>query len=758
MDGNIFFPVKIEKRKKPNIVNFIESIDYRFIIEASKNSDIRKLLSWKKDYVERFTNGDTEWSFYAEEESGEEEMEISIILTVGKKTSQNGNPLMEETEEEFGLSINFNESIEKIKVSFLLENSGIRTQGTCLIFYLIKQQDRYISGALDFGSEASQIIQIDNREKITSILKPSVMGDLLSSLHSDDQNKFDFEAYIQSSKEDDLDKDKFLKSLFFYETKNARKDDGIYPSQMFFKFLTKENEISKLFEDSNLQCRILPNLKIAYLNSEYFVKFGDGSNLKGEGFVIEAKKLILSNLIEALINYNLNQNEKLYLHFTLLYPNVYNQRAINKIYSETKKIFEEKEKKKKIKGFEISLLSESDAVFLGVRQKYREKIKKNKTYVIIDSGKGTTDYSVVTTGNGDLDYSISFRTGFVGAGNLITFSILISLISDIATEKDLKFEEVSKKLIGEKLKTSDFYKISHVLNKLKVNFDENFTQNFKNLDLENLDILNVLENLNGVEDNGGYIDASIDFIITKIKKDINPYVNKDTVFILSGRTFRFKKLIDRLKAELHPNKVEYITQVPKTISLLGAFSGVRQSGNCVMEGIPQDISNQLYEDSTKELNKNNIFSIKSKLLESKLVKLLMEKQNVEQENDFFLEEGKTVELKNLSKVICSNTIYSLPEDLNEEWKSKNSDGTDSRIFFNGLSLAILCNKRVFNLKEDYDVFGDIEKLLNRYSIFPFIEDEKQFLNYVIDFEKFLKENSSGSEEKITEEDFKDIFG
>ncbi|MEM7039284.1 MAG: hypothetical protein AAF570_20070 [Bacteroidota bacterium] len=106
------------------------------------------------------------------------------------------------------------------------------------------------------------------------------------------------------------------------------------------------------------------------------------------------------------------------LKITLLVPNIYSQQRVNdlvrNVYTDLQRMLEKYEYD--YRGFEIQTLSESDASFLGLLSNAAlpdfnwHTLNRNGNYLVIDSGKGTTDLSVISVGD-DNQLGSMFRAG-----------------------------------------------------------------------------------------------------------------------------------------------------------------------------------------------------------------------------------------------------------------------------------------------------------------------------------------------------------
>ena len=192
--------------------------------------------------------------------------------------------------------------------------------------------------------------------------------------------------------------------------------------------LTKTSDYNKA--DFTASKRLIPNLKIIHGNPDYanriqFTLSENGNSIPQN--LAELKDSIYSGLLRKLITSYIHSyiNNPLYLHFTLLVPNIYTIQEIILVKKIVRNIINESDKSGKILGLEISNLSESDASFLGCLK--HEAVQPGNYYIIIDCGKGTTDFSIiqVDAGDGTVVKPI-YRNGFAGAGNLISYAFFQS--------------------------------------------------------------------------------------------------------------------------------------------------------------------------------------------------------------------------------------------------------------------------------------------------------------------------------------------
>lgn len=166
----------------------------------------------------------------------------------------------------------------------------------------------------------------------------------------------------------------------------------------------------------------IPNIKLSYL-----------ADLSTNGLNIRElhRSLVMRFIHEAFRQ--IAEEEKMYLKktfaasITLLLPNVMSQGEVSNFVEDVQRLVNSKTFLSHLpKGFKLSTIdvrtcSESDASLLNWINK--QKHVQPGRYLIIDMGKGTTDFSVVNIKSATQAESI-FRAGIIGAGNVLSYAIL----------------------------------------------------------------------------------------------------------------------------------------------------------------------------------------------------------------------------------------------------------------------------------------------------------------------------------------------
>lgn len=262
------------------------------------------------------------------------------------------------------------------------------------------------------------------------------------------------------------------------------------------------------------------------------------------------------------------------LKLTLLVPNIYAQQRVNdlvkNVYTDLQRIIETY--KYNYRGFEVQTLSESDAAFLGLMSNASipelkgHTLKKNGHYLIIDSGKGTTDVSLISKGKDNRLGSL-FRDGFAGAGNAISYAFFqtlgIRVCGDLKRDRERLTEFVLGQPIGDKY---IFFKKLEQLKKLynkgegqdipysleaflelDFRFDEDRLEYFRD-DIET----HFLRQKIPLDDYFGIIDHTINQIADQVVKLVEQTgVEHFDKVILSGRNFLMDEFREKVSAKLN---------------------------------------------------------------------------------------------------------------------------------------------------------------------------------------------------------------
>lgn len=349
---------------------------------------------------------------------------------------------------------------------------------------------------IDFGSEASQIWTAcrggnDNQNRNNQVplfhnICESFLKEELEKLNSVCQsesalnNKNEFYQY-------DADNENLYKSLFFLSS-------SLSNTTITSKELIRLNKISDLMtmlqQDPNRNDGMpryisLPNLKLMHHGEVSLPRISVNGHMTNlYQYLGQLRNEILMFFVKvAFDQLDSTINGQKVACVTLLVPNTYSQGDLTKTRKEmTAKIehlLSHSESERNICPYsEVNTFSESDASFLGFFRGNRlNKLYPKKYYLIIDIGKGTTDFSVLQMKDDGVTSVCLAKSGIIGAGNVMTFATLASVLNCWATiTKSSKEESVSpekiRSLILRLVNTTDRAKknkLYRLVEKLKCN-------------------------------------------------------------------------------------------------------------------------------------------------------------------------------------------------------------------------------------------------------------------------------------------------
>jgi hypothetical protein len=493
-----------------------------------------------------------------------------------------------ETDDDFRINVkgsqDQNSSPIEIIFQFLGKNDKIYKRS--IKIYVIQKSKIYFAG-LDFGSEASQIIE--GRYSFNNI-EPNFV-DLFDNIKKNAKPSYgeiDNENFEQYEKEAGH---KLFKSIFYTlrKIKVSEKDRRFKNS---LKILTTHNDKEDIAK-FNKEYQQIPNLKLIHNSTfaesiKFEISSSGKSTVQNESLTIVHKEVYTELLDEMLTSFLTNQiTEAIYVRFTVLVPNIYTIEEINNTKSSIRRIFNQFNiNSSYILGLEITSISESDAAFLGCNG-YLNPVKGNAFYLCIDCGKGTTDFSIISSYN-SLEFVPIYRNGFAGAGNLISYAIFESIKYFFYNEFDLT-SDAKKNLelfLDQNLKMGEnfIYKLYTKIEDFKKHYNTTLSakeidshwKNAKsgNLTFEKLfsedgnlinteDFFAVLEEVKYIKDWGNFIETAYIDITNEIEKNISMVIDNlsknnsklnFSAVLMTGRGFLFNPFSDFLIKKLKNNK------------------------------------------------------------------------------------------------------------------------------------------------------------------------------------------------------------
>jgi hypothetical protein len=296
-------------------------------------------------------------------------------------------------------------------------------------------------------------------------------------------------------------------------------------------------------------------------------------------------------------------------------------------------------------SLEFETISESDAAFMGYQQTHAADLRllNGEMALVIDCGKGTTDISMLLADENE-NYSSFFRTGFAGAGNVLSYGFaedfLTLVLRAIPGSNEIVVKDFITRQILEQNLTVDVLNFIQFIENHKKSFNQfhpvsiaefaeltepsqqserkvaNLYKDPSNL-LQYTQSILANRNIRWDDEVTGLIQKAIDCIVHAIIASIRDVVTKDVrkrvkVVMLSGRAFYFdglrKQLVKELAVLLGPS-VQVHSVAPgrainnKNVAIHGAFSGAYKITD--FTGIPVDKKEGLSRN--RDVLNNNLF-------------------------------------------------------------------------------------------------------------------------------------------------------
>lgn len=640
--------------------------------------------------------------------------------------------------------------------------------------------EQFLGIALDFGSEASQMaIKRYEHNSLHQHKRPeleNLFKNVLNFNKSKDWiDKEERANYYQEEKNTN-----FYRSIFFLkenqtgEYRNVRKDLFVTDISNNLKMLVNTNNGYNVLTQNKYHQ--LPNLKITQKYDNLFT--GINFNIVKNGLEVNIGLGVMKNkvyntilrvMIESYLQkeFLIDSETQKKIRFILLVPNIYDYYDIKNTQQLLHNIFQslaDNEYKGKLLAWEIITISESDASFLGYINKNDIDIEKNKEYIVIDSGKGTTDLSIIRTGNNNVyDIKTIYRNGFAGAGNLITFSVFETILHYIranAANQNEAFKFIKEKIINV-LNSNDLESKNSIftqIERLKFRYSDNKNYvipqwqnakvgdtNFRNITEEGrADITstfkNLLADIENISDFYGYITETCKVIALRTVQNLKLVKKNATQFncggvLLSGRAFLFAPLEQQMRLQLQqelniPNDKIHILKDNelKDICIKGVFNNsVRINAEKI--GYPiQIITNK---KSTPQQTAKQEPKTK-KTISSRLLKIFFnELEDLENAEAIVPTANTNLQYESLASSqiliggkrykISGNNIYAQQQDNNAAANLLFTEkGYLARKTENGIV------KNTFELEEIFDT-EDVELKMVIPSLFPNYIDE-EFIN------------------------------
>jgi hypothetical protein len=483
---------------------------------------------------------------------------------------------------------------------------------------------QFLGIALDFGSESSQMAT--KRYEVGNVIyedKPSIEN-LFQQIKLFYTNNKWIERNEQASYYQEDKGSNFYKSLFFLREHLTDNYEDIDASE----FIKSQAENLKLLIDTNSMQELvnnkfhqLPNLKIIHQHNEILssinFEFNDAANHTLPLTLKEIKQKVNNTILKTMLESFLQKeflrykNATRFVRLLLLVPNIYDSANIQNTKIQLNKIFAELSNSEAYKGkllaWEVLTISESDASFIGYINRKNAVVNKNKDYIIVDVGKGTTDFSIIRTGAENIfDLQPIYRNGFAGAGNLITnaiFETLLHYIREASNGESGVNRYMQTKIIDE-LKGNNLVLITKFyaeIERLKFNFKtdnvdvvfadwanaKKLDSTWSNVASNDVDFQTIIDLLGQMEFGGdlfGYINDVCEAITEKVIAHLSMMQQNKTDHdfdgvVLTGRGFMFAPLAAMMKSKLQSrlqigeNKIALLSGSElKDICIKGVFN------------------------------------------------------------------------------------------------------------------------------------------------------------------------------------------
>lgn len=670
---------------------------------------------------------------------------------------------------------------QKIIIEFIDKNGN--PYQTELQFFFSENKNIY-DVVFDFGSEASQVKYRKRNQYNPEFI--NLVNTTYQDFYKEKIRKTTVDNFFQFERENE----NLIKSNFFVKNQVQKNDLLKAPftekKESFIKILGEKNDEAFNTTLEENKHSLLPNLKLIHfgnicnfdINYEGInIEFIDIKNEINRNLLNQFMHVILSKIKTIELAKNKFSNKKsqaINLSFTLLIPNIYSQ---EKLFELKKSLYEDLNKiiqvdfKNIFEGLEINCISESDASFLGwissKKNTDTNKFKLNKNYLIIDGGKGTTDLSIVKSGMNKDEYRSIYRTGFAGAGNMITFAFIDTFIALIfGNDNNLK-NKFYKNILNDS--TAEKLQFLYLIERIKKNHQEGKKLEFdkiRHFSDEDFKLVNGIEafklknlitiledyfdkNDHSIQDYFGIINKTVNELVHEIIKEIKKSkINKFEAVILTGRTFMFKPLEKKLKQKLEKEfgikNIIFSPEHAKSLCLNGPFSsayGINQNSDLV--GIPVTKEGLIKEltEKIKVLSKNQFFKKIGDFFEG------------EEDDSETIDKNESKEKKETGSKNKSSNFYYAGLNLNLEKEElfisgneyqahsiKSETGFYNILFVGNGFLARTKNASVFLRKSNEDMGNPFANSFLWRSLFPIMASNKVDKIPMADLNEFFEKN------------------
>lgn len=474
---------------------------------------------------------------------------------------------------------------------------------------------------IDFGSEASQV-GYKNCGPQSSVVQYDILENVISQLSRTDRSR-------NWRREDFLNHEQGQPLLYrsFYAVKkrmNQQERHGFpfnFTNDLFNDevrlFITRQ-EVAATQVSFRDNYEIVPNLKLGIEKSLQLVLDNHTEDYSIRSHKKELISAILLRILRLMISTKPDFQQGGII-VTLLVPNIYTQHDVfemlNELRVRTDSLLSSLHINSTQLYIEYETISESDAAFMGYQQTSSSDVElsNGEMALVIDCGKGTTDISMVMADDNE-NYSSFFRTGFAGAGNVLSYGFaedfLTLVLKAIPGSNDINIKDFITRHILDQNLTVDVLNFLQWIENQKKKYktlqaigltqfadiaeqSQSTERNIRNLYKDQPMLLQYAEailnnrNIRWDEEVTGLINKATDCIVYSIIASIKDVITKDIrkrikVVMLSGRAFYFDNLQEKLVRELKNllgDAIKINTVRPgrslnnKNVAIHGAFSG-----------------------------------------------------------------------------------------------------------------------------------------------------------------------------------------
>lgn len=565
---------------------------------------------------------------------------------------------------ELGIHLDYSEALKRVSLGYYAGKIAPRTfrvfvnlvhaeneSYSCCFEVRIVPARKSHRVVIDFGSEASQIgykhggpqaavMQYDILENILSRMRlrePARNWRREDFLNNEPGTSLLFRSYYavrrQMSEE--------TRRHFPYNFTDNWQEDEIR------LFITRQ-EVAATEAHFREQYEIIPNLKLGIEKSLQLVV-----GQQTEDYSIRShKKQLISAILLRLLRLMISTKPDFKqggLIVTLLVPNIYTQHDVFDLLNEcrmhTAAMLHSLQIDPTDLPIEYETISESDAAFMGFQQTHPEEVQlsNGEMALVIDCGKGTTDISMVMADDNE-NYSSFFRTGFAGAGNVLSYSLvedyLTLVLKAIPGNNQISVREFINRQIQNQNLTADVWNFLQWIEEVKKRYQQwpelsvsafaDLTEErqlsertIRNLHRDLSTVLPYTESILGQrhirwdDEVTGLVSKATSCLVHAVLSSISDVLTKDVrkrvkLVMLSGRAFYFEPLRQQLQAALRhllgtEVKVLGVSQGQvinsKNVAIHGAFTGAYKITD--FTGIPVDKKEGLSRNN--DVLNNNMF-------------------------------------------------------------------------------------------------------------------------------------------------------